>query len=94
MLEEGGHAAGGRVAGGLVAVEDQRFRGRDKAAHHLPLRPILVIVDDFPPLQSCLRPGERLLWRGQPDPKVRFTAADLHLIPISILWCGFAMRYA
>jgi hypothetical protein len=48
-------------------------------------------VDDLVPLQSRLRPGEQLLWLGQPDPKVWFTTADLYLIPVSILWCGFAI---
>lgn len=38
-----------------------------------------------------LRHGERLLWVGQPDPKVRFTGADAFLVPFSILWGGFAV---
>jgi hypothetical protein len=38
-----------------------------------------------------LREGERLLWTGQPDPKVRFTGADAFLVPFSILWGGFAI---
>jgi hypothetical protein len=38
-----------------------------------------------------LRQGERLLWVGQPDPKVRFTGADAFLVPFSILWGGFAI---
>jgi hypothetical protein len=51
------------------------------------------VDDDLLPLQSCLRPGEQLLWRGQPDPKVWFTAADLYLIPLSILWCSLAIGW-
>ena len=51
---------------------------------------ILVIVDDFAPLQF-LRPGEQLLWQGKPDPAVWFTPADLYVMPISVLWCGFAI---
>ncbi|WP_052690532.1 hypothetical protein [Pseudarthrobacter chlorophenolicus] len=38
-----------------------------------------------------LRQDERLLWVGQPDPRVRFTGADAFLIPFSILWGGFAI---
>jgi hypothetical protein len=38
-----------------------------------------------------LRQGERLLWVGQPDPKVRFTGADAFIVPFSILWGGFAV---
>jgi len=45
------------------------------------------------PFLSCLRPGERLLWIGRPDPKVRFTQADLYLIPLSILWCVLAIGW-
>jgi hypothetical protein len=33
-----------------------------------------------------IRPGERLLWRGAPDPKVSFGPEDLVLIPFSLLW--------
>jgi hypothetical protein len=40
---------------------------------------------------GVLRPGERLLWAGQPDPSVRFTKADGFLVPFSILWGGFAV---
>lgn len=42
-------------------------------------------------LQSNLRPGEGLLWCGQPDPSVLFTPADGFLIPFSILWLSFAV---
>jgi hypothetical protein len=38
-----------------------------------------------------LRQGERLLWVGQPNPKVRFTGADVFLVPFSVLWGGFAV---
>ncbi|MCB5275391.1 hypothetical protein BJG92_02939 [Arthrobacter sp. SO5] len=38
-----------------------------------------------------LRQSERLLWVGQPDPKVRFTGADAFLVPFSIFWGGFAV---
>ncbi|WP_416417953.1 hypothetical protein [Paenarthrobacter aromaticivorans] len=38
-----------------------------------------------------LRRDERLLWVGQPDPRVRFTRADAFLVPFSVLWGGFAI---
>lgn len=42
-------------------------------------------------LQSWLRPGERLLWAGQPDPNVVFAPGDGFLVPFSIFWSGFAV---
>jgi hypothetical protein len=36
-------------------------------------------------LEPHLRPGERLLWCGGPDPLVRLTPADGFLIPFSML---------
>jgi hypothetical protein len=48
-------------------------------------------VDAYLELQPYLRPGERLLWSGRPDPTVWFTAADVFLIPFSIFWSGFAI---
>ena len=42
-------------------------------------------------LEPYLRPGERLLWCGRPDPQVWFTPADGFLIPFSILWTSFAI---
>ena len=73
------------------------IRGRDRAfspawtaALTIRLLGMLVIVDDFAPLQF-LRPGEQLLWHGKPDPAVWFTPADLYVIPVSVLWCGFAI---
>jgi hypothetical protein len=37
-------------------------------------------------LQPYLRPGERLLWSGGPDPSVWLAPADVTLIPLSIVW--------
>jgi hypothetical protein len=41
--------------------------------------------------RSWIRPGERLLWRGAPDPKVTFGPEDVFLVPFSLLWGGFAI---
>jgi hypothetical protein len=38
-----------------------------------------------------MRPGERLLWTGGPDPAKMFTAADGFLVPFSVAWCAFAV---
>ena len=38
-------------------------------------------------------PGERLLWHGAPDPRVRFTQADMFRVPFSIFWCAFFVRW-
>ncbi|WP_058626697.1 hypothetical protein [Microbacterium testaceum] len=38
-----------------------------------------------------LRNGEKVLWRGEPDPAVRFTPADRFFIPFTIAWLGFAV---
>jgi len=42
-------------------------------------------------LAPYLRPGEKLVWYGRPDPDVRFSGADLFLVPFSIMWGGFAL---
>jgi len=42
-------------------------------------------------LQSELLAGERLLWTGQPDPRVIFERVDIFLVPFSLLWGGFAL---
>ncbi len=42
-------------------------------------------------LQANLAPRERLLWTGFPQQGLRFHAADLFLIPFSLMWGGFAL---
>jgi hypothetical protein len=48
-------------------------------------------AEDERVLAPELTAGERLLWAGHPRRGVRFTAADLFLVPFSLLWCGFAL---
>ena len=40
-------------------------------------------------LQEQLRPGERLLWSGAPDPRVWLTPEDAYLIPLTVAGCAF-----
>ena len=43
--------------------------------------------------QTELLGGERLLWTGQPDPRVIFERVDIFLVPFSLLWGGFALAW-
>ena len=38
-----------------------------------------------------IQPGERIVWRGQPDAAVVFGPEDLLLVPFSLMWGGFAI---
>jgi hypothetical protein len=42
-------------------------------------------------LQQHLNLNEKLIWTGQPKKGIVFRAADIFLIPFSLLWCGFAI---
>ena len=42
-------------------------------------------------VRTDLSAGEKLLWSGQPAGGVRFRAADILMIPFSLLWGGFAV---
>lgn len=52
----------------------------------------LAPVDDgWARVRPYMRPGERVLWCGRPDPRVLFAPADGFLIPFTVLWCSFAV---
>jgi hypothetical protein len=42
-------------------------------------------------VERQLSAAERIEWIGRPDPAVRFSRADVFLIPFSIMWFGFAL---
>lgn len=48
-------------------------------------------MQDVVNLQIPLRPGERLLWSGRPDPAVRFAPSDAFVVPFSVMWTGFTV---
>jgi hypothetical protein len=45
----------------------------------------------YTPLRDRLEPGERLLWNGQPNPRMYMFRGGWLLLPFSILWFGFAI---
>jgi hypothetical protein len=48
----------------------------------------IMIADPF---RDRLLTGEKVLWTGQPQQGIVFTASDILLIPFSVLWGGFAI---
>jgi hypothetical protein len=42
-------------------------------------------------LTGRLLKGERIIWSGRPGQGLVFTGRDWLLIPLSLLWCGFAI---
>jgi hypothetical protein len=42
-------------------------------------------------VETFLLPGERILWDGRPVRRRLFRRTDVLLVPISVLWCGFAV---
>ena len=38
-----------------------------------------------------LLPGERIVWSGRPRQGIVVTGRDVFLVPLGLLWCGFAM---
>lgn len=47
------------------------------------------MTEEWTQIQPYLRPGERVLWAGRPDPRVRLAPGDALAIPFSIIWCSF-----
>ncbi len=50
-----------------------------------------IAADDERVLSPEFTAGERLLWAGHPRRGFRLVAADLVMVPFSLLWCGFAI---
>ena len=44
-------------------------------------------------MDYALNRGERVLWTGAPPQGMRFTAADLIVVPFSLFWTGFAVLW-
>jgi hypothetical protein len=44
-------------------------------------------------MQLNLRPGEKILWSGRPKSGLLLRSNDLYLIPLSLLWTGFAFSW-
>jgi hypothetical protein len=42
-------------------------------------------------VETSLLPGERVLWEGRPSRHRLFRSTDALLVPISLMWCGFAL---
>ncbi len=47
--------------------------------------------EDRGALAAELTPGESLVWAGHPRRGLQFVRADAYLIPMSLIWCGFAV---
>jgi hypothetical protein len=48
-------------------------------------------TDPAAELSSELASGEKLLWSGRPRQGIFLRGADAFMIPVSLLWCGFAI---
>jgi hypothetical protein len=56
---------------------------------HPPRMSSSVVGQDS--ISPMLRPGERVLWHGQPDVKAYSLRGAWYLVPFSLLWGGFAI---
>lgn len=45
------------------------------------------------PIPKTFRPGERLLWSGQPRRGLRLRRMDVFLVPVSLLWLAFTLAW-
>jgi hypothetical protein len=52
---------------------------------------VTINTDAAQTLEPELQPGERLQWAGRPDTKRLLVSSDLFLIPLSLMWGGFAI---
>ena len=46
-------------------------------------------ADGWDQIGPLLRPDERVLWSGRPDPARNLNGKDAFLIPFTLLWGGF-----
>lgn len=42
-------------------------------------------------LRPMLAPGEKFIWTGRPRTGIKFSSADIFMIPFSLAWGGFAL---
>jgi hypothetical protein len=64
----------------------------DSAAGSVREAGLLKMSDDFTPsIARELASDERVLWQGRPRGDIRLRGSDFFLIPVSLLWGGFAI---
>src|SRR2546428_1189705 len=64
-----------------------------RAHARVPGRAVSMWNDAQMEVQPFLQAGESLLWSSRPRTGVRLQAADVAMIPISLLWGGFAIYW-
>ncbi len=47
--------------------------------------------EDQQSISPYLLPSERVIWTGRPPTGILFRKSDALLVPLSLLWCGFAV---
>jgi hypothetical protein len=50
-----------------------------------------MLENPFDKFRDELNPGERIIWSGQPQQGLMLRAADVFMIPFSLMWGGFAI---